>query len=369
MKTPKKLYQKVKNQPKKVKNNNVNSINIILNPHEEGNVGKQLQRPSGGAGAPVIQELARITPPSLEDARQVLGRAQRLDEPIGNISDIQQAGINDEVQAALVQEAQRQQDVMEREELQNELDQRDSIMGSIAQSMIDNMSGISSNASEISSLRADTENDIDELNRALQQHQSQEMEANLQREGNMLKLEELMDEDEVAVPPQEIGALTNYLQRGYEYLDEMKRAIEQQEAANQSVNLFLTPPTADRPEPSAEVYNPIDEGLQQQLDASKARDLTLQREIEELRSQLLTPVRTPSPPGPRSTPTAPRDASRLQTRVNAATQQIPIASMNSLFARDQDAIESRLKRLRPRQTWFTRKPSTSDSNWFREADI
>lgn len=99
MKKPsKKLYQKVTNKPKKFGNNNVNSINIILNPHEETGSGKQLQRPSGSAGPQVLQELARITPPSLEDARQILGRAQQKEEDEGRtISDIQQQGVAQEV--------------------------------------------------------------------------------------------------------------------------------------------------------------------------------------------------------------------------------------------------------------------------------
>jgi len=100
MKKPsKKLYQKVTNKPKKFGNNNVNSINIILNPHEEsGSTIKQLQRPSGGAGPQVLQELSRITPPSLEDARQILGRAQQKEEDEGKtISEIQRQGVANEV--------------------------------------------------------------------------------------------------------------------------------------------------------------------------------------------------------------------------------------------------------------------------------
>ncbi len=343
-KASKKLYQKVNNKPKKFGNNNVNSINIILNPDDEK---KQLQRPGGGAGSQVIQELARITPPSLEDARQVLGRAQRLGEPVGDIDDVRKAGMSNEVQAALVEEAQRQQVARDNEELQSELDQRDSIIGSFAESIIENMSNISSNASEIFSLRADTENDVDELNRELRQHQSRELEndeAILQREANMLKLEELMNEDDFDEPP--VGAIT------------------QQQVANMAVNQFLTPPTAGRPETSDEV-NPLRNysALEQRFNQSRAEDERLKSEIEELRTQLLTPVRTPSPQGPRNTPTAPRDITRLQSRVSANTQQIPMASITSQFARNQDAVESRLLRRPPR------KRKEPDMSYYKEADI
>ncbi len=96
----KKLYQKVTNKPKKFGNNNVNSINIIMNPDDDKQK-PHLAQPGPGSGASVIQELARITPPSLEDARQIIGRVTRNTEPNApdiDVSDVIDAGIQTEAQ-------------------------------------------------------------------------------------------------------------------------------------------------------------------------------------------------------------------------------------------------------------------------------
>jgi len=130
-KASKKLYQKVTNKPKKFGNNNVNSINIILNPEEE----KQLQKSAGaGAGPQVLQELARITPPSLEDARQILGKTQRDNENSGKtIGDIQQQGIQQEVAEVIDNAKVAQQTQTENEALAEQIASQQDALTSLAE--------------------------------------------------------------------------------------------------------------------------------------------------------------------------------------------------------------------------------------------
>lgn len=163
MKKPsKKLYQKVTSKPKKVKNNNVNSINIILNPHEE----RGSARPSGGAGPQVLQELSRITPPSLEDARQILARFQQRDPEAAKgatISGIREKGFQTEA-VELVDNAQQTEVLSQQnEQLVDEVEQRNNLLGALSREVMENINV----RDEIQSLRAETENDIDNINEEL----------------------------------------------------------------------------------------------------------------------------------------------------------------------------------------------------------
>ena len=321
----KKLYQKVTNKPKKFGNNNVNSINIIMNPNEEGHKHKpSLAQPGPGSGASVIQELARITPPSLEDARQIIGRASRNAEPNApdiNVSDVIDAGIQTEAQEILTNADRVEQLAQQVAQLEEE---RETIL---------NQSEEMFRAS-----RANNEN-LENEKLVLQNKLNEET---AEKGLIMEHLEKFVQQEQdrlMNLADADVQTDRGFFYPVEEYTEALENAYEE-----------LTPPTAD-PDVSSIVSNQL-----MNLASAAAREALGADENNEM-------YRTPSPRGPRDTPIAPRDSSRLQERTNA--QQIPMASMNSQFARNQDVLESRLQRRPPNK----KKRKEADYLELSEVDI
>jgi hypothetical protein len=91
-----KLYQKVNNKPKKFGNNNVNSINVIVNPKDE----PEHQRMPN----PIVNNLMDIVPPSNADIQQIASRAAQDGRTI-NAEEVRNAGMQSEISEAMQQNA------------------------------------------------------------------------------------------------------------------------------------------------------------------------------------------------------------------------------------------------------------------------
>lgn len=96
MKPSKKLYQKVNNKPKKFGNNNVNSINVIVNPKDEP---EHQHMPN-----PIVNNLMDIVPPSNADIQQIASRAAQDGRTI-SAEEIRDAGMQNEISEAMQQNA------------------------------------------------------------------------------------------------------------------------------------------------------------------------------------------------------------------------------------------------------------------------
>lgn len=286
-KASKKLYQKVTNKPKKFGNNNVNSINIILNPEEE----KQLQKSAGaGAGPQVLQELARITPPSLEDARQILGKTQRDNENSGKtIGDIQQQGIQQEVAEVIDNAKVAQETQTENEALAEQIASQQDALASLAEIAIQTDP-------------IDTSNDDEAMEQYHRQMQNTIYSLEQDRADDMRNIQMLSELVE------RISAEATYQTAG-----NLGEIVRNNLAGRVAQDVFNSPPP---------------------------------------RSPLLSDLRSTTPPtrGPIfNTPTAPR-GNNPQTRVQDNSQQVPLpASFNSHFALGTDVQERYNRPTRPKK--------------------
>jgi len=93
-----KLYQKVNNKPKKFGNNNVNSINVIVNPKDE----PEHQRMPN----PIVNNLMDIVPPTNADIQQIASRAAQDGRTI-NAEEVRDAGMQTEIGEAMQQNAEQ----------------------------------------------------------------------------------------------------------------------------------------------------------------------------------------------------------------------------------------------------------------------
>ena len=287
----KKLYQKVNNKPKKFGNNNVNSINIILGEHDREAIQKQ-KGPGPGAGSQVIQELSRIKPPSLEDARQILGRTVRDEKTNMTVDDIRNQGVQTEVAEVIDNARVAQETQTENEAYAEQIAAQQDALGALAEIAIQTDP-------------IDTANDEDMLMQQYHRDVDNELNYLVQERGDDLsRIEFLLD----TIESQEqimkrIVAMSNYQTTG-----NLGEIVRNNLAGRVAQNMFNSPPPRDTPP------NPP---------------------WSDLRFATPPPTRG----GPRYTPTAPR-GDNLVSRVQNTTLQVPLAApLNSQFAQGTDVQE------------------------------
>ena len=110
-----KLYQKVTNKPKKFGNNNVNSINVIVNPKDEP------EQASNSNSNPFVNNVLDIRPPSDGDIQQIASRAAQDGRTI-NAEEVRNAGTQNEISEAMQQNAEMMDFQQRYEEMEQDND-------------------------------------------------------------------------------------------------------------------------------------------------------------------------------------------------------------------------------------------------------
>lgn len=293
----KKLYQKVNNKPKKFGNNNVNSINIILGEHDREAIQKQ-KGPGPGAGSQVIQELSRIKPPSLEDARQILGRTVRDEKTNMTVDDIRNQGVQTEVAEVIDNARVAQETQTENEAYAEQIASQQDALGALAEIAI--QTDPIDTADDEEMLMQQYHRDMDNQINSLEQERDDDV-------GRIQSLSEMIEGQEQII--KQIVADATYQTAG-----NLGEIVRNNLAGRVAQNMFNSPPPRDTPPWS---------------------DL-----------RFATPPRVGG--GPLYTPTAPR-GNNLSSRVQNTTQQVPLAaSFNSQFAQGTDVPERANRPTRPR---------------------